>query len=65
MVRIGAARLLPERDLTPDTLSVSIGELGADRAQMLKMATAARSARNVDAAARLADLCMSAGSARA
>ncbi len=65
MVRIGAARLLRERDLTPETLSASIGELTADRAQMLKMAVAARSARNVDAAARLAELCIAAGSVRA
>ncbi len=65
MVRIGAARLLRERDLTPETLGASIGELTADRAQMLKMAVAARSARNVDAAVRLADLCMAAGGVRA
>jgi UDP-N-acetylglucosamine--N-acetylmuramyl-(pentapeptide) pyrophosphoryl-undecaprenol N-acetylglucosamine transferase len=61
MVRIGAARLLPERELTPDTLCASIRELTADRTQLLKMARAARAARNVDAAARLADLCMAVG----
>ena len=44
---------------------VTIGALTADRAQMLKMAVAARSARNVDAAARLAELCIAAGSVRA
>ncbi len=65
MVRIGAARVLPERELTPDALSVCIAELTADRAQMLKMAQAARSARNIDAASRMADLCIAAGSARA
>jgi UDP-N-acetylglucosamine--N-acetylmuramyl-(pentapeptide) pyrophosphoryl-undecaprenol N-acetylglucosamine transferase len=61
MVKIGAGRVLQERDLTPDTLSACIAELTADRARTLKMAQAARSSRNVDAAARLADLCMAAG----
>src|SRR5271166_3454249 len=65
MVRIGAARVLPERELTPDALSACIAELTADRARMLKMAQAARSARNVDAASRMADLCIAAGSAGA
>ncbi|HUE10942.1 MAG TPA: undecaprenyldiphospho-muramoylpentapeptide beta-N-acetylglucosaminyltransferase [Steroidobacteraceae bacterium] len=63
MVRIGAGRVLQERELTPETLSGCIAELTADRARMLKMAEAARAARNVDAASRLADLCMAAGSA--
>ena len=62
MVRIGAGRVLQERDLTPETLSACIAELTADRARMLKMGEAARAARNVDAAACLADLCMAAGS---
>jgi UDP-N-acetylglucosamine--N-acetylmuramyl-(pentapeptide) pyrophosphoryl-undecaprenol N-acetylglucosamine transferase len=62
MVRIGAGRVLQERDLTPESLSGCIAELTADRARMLKMALAARAARNVDAASRLADLCMAAGS---
>jgi UDP-N-acetylglucosamine--N-acetylmuramyl-(pentapeptide) pyrophosphoryl-undecaprenol N-acetylglucosamine transferase len=62
MVRVGAGRVLQERDLTPETLSGCIAELTADRARMLKMGEAARAARNVDAASRLADLCMAAGS---
>jgi UDP-N-acetylglucosamine--N-acetylmuramyl-(pentapeptide) pyrophosphoryl-undecaprenol N-acetylglucosamine transferase len=61
MVDAGAARILQERDLTPETLSVMIAELVADRARLLKMAEAARSARITDAAARLADLCIAAG----
>ncbi len=61
----GPARVLPERELTPERLSACIAELTADRARMLKMAQAARSARNIDAATRLADLCIAAGSARA
>jgi UDP-N-acetylglucosamine--N-acetylmuramyl-(pentapeptide) pyrophosphoryl-undecaprenol N-acetylglucosamine transferase len=63
MVRIGAGRVLQERDLTPDTLSAGIAELTADRTRTLKMAQAARAARNVDAAACLADLCVAGGCA--
>jgi UDP-N-acetylglucosamine--N-acetylmuramyl-(pentapeptide) pyrophosphoryl-undecaprenol N-acetylglucosamine transferase len=65
MVRIGAGRVLKERDLTPETLGAGIGELTADRSRMLQMANAARSARNIDAASRMADLCLAAGGASA
>jgi UDP-N-acetylglucosamine--N-acetylmuramyl-(pentapeptide) pyrophosphoryl-undecaprenol N-acetylglucosamine transferase len=61
MVGAGAARLIQERDLTPESVSGIIAELVADRARLLKMAEAARSARVTDAAARLADLCIAAG----
>ena len=61
MVKSGAARLIQERDLTPETLGNAIGELTADRAQLLRMAEAARGSRVIDAAARLADLCIAAG----
>jgi UDP-N-acetylglucosamine--N-acetylmuramyl-(pentapeptide) pyrophosphoryl-undecaprenol N-acetylglucosamine transferase len=61
MVDVGAARLIQERDLTPARLSAVIAELGADRAKLLKMAEAARTARATDAASRLADLCIAAG----
>jgi len=61
MVGVGAARIIQERDLTPDTLSAIIAELIADRATLLKMAEAARAVRITDAASRLADLCMAAG----
>jgi UDP-N-acetylglucosamine--N-acetylmuramyl-(pentapeptide) pyrophosphoryl-undecaprenol N-acetylglucosamine transferase len=61
MVRIGAARLIQERDLTPESLGETISELLADRVRLLKMAEAARSARVIDAAAQLADLCIAAG----
>jgi hypothetical protein len=46
-------------------LSADLAELTADRPRMLKMALAARAARNVGAAASLADLCMAAGGAPA
>jgi UDP-N-acetylglucosamine--N-acetylmuramyl-(pentapeptide) pyrophosphoryl-undecaprenol N-acetylglucosamine transferase len=63
MVGVGAARVIQERDLTPEHLSAIIGELIADRARLLKMAEAARGARMIDAASRLADLCIAAGAA--
>jgi UDP-N-acetylglucosamine--N-acetylmuramyl-(pentapeptide) pyrophosphoryl-undecaprenol N-acetylglucosamine transferase len=58
MVRSGAARLVQERDLTPEHLSDLIAELTRERAPMLKMAEASRAGRVVDAASRLADFCM-------
>ncbi len=61
MSGVGAARIIQERDLTPDTLSGTIAGLIADRATMLKMAEAARTRRITDAASRLADLCIAAG----
>lgn len=61
MVSIGAARIIQERDLTAEALSEILSELLADRAQLLKMAEAARGARITDAATRLADLCIAAG----
>jgi UDP-N-acetylglucosamine--N-acetylmuramyl-(pentapeptide) pyrophosphoryl-undecaprenol N-acetylglucosamine transferase len=61
MVRLGAARLIQERDLTPQALSGLIAELSADRARLLKMAQAARAARVIDAAERAADCCLAAG----
>ncbi len=61
MVRVGAARVIQERDLTPQRLGETIAELVADKARLLKMAQAARGSRVIDAAAQLADLCMAAG----
>ena len=61
MVKSGAARLIQERDLTPERLGEAIGELINDRKRLLSMAQAARGSRIVDAAAQLADLCIAAG----
>jgi UDP-N-acetylglucosamine--N-acetylmuramyl-(pentapeptide) pyrophosphoryl-undecaprenol N-acetylglucosamine transferase len=61
MVRSGAALLIQERDLTAERLGEVIAELIGDRARLLKMAEAARGSRVIDAAARLADLCLAAG----
>jgi UDP-N-acetylglucosamine--N-acetylmuramyl-(pentapeptide) pyrophosphoryl-undecaprenol N-acetylglucosamine transferase len=64
MVRSGAARLIQERELTAEGLGRAVGELMSDRTRLLAMAEAARGSRVVDAAARLADLCMAAGERR-
>ncbi|MEP6548036.1 MAG: undecaprenyldiphospho-muramoylpentapeptide beta-N-acetylglucosaminyltransferase [Gammaproteobacteria bacterium] len=61
MVQSGAAQVIQERDLTPERLGAAISELAADRSRLLRMAEAARASRSIDAAARLADLCMTAG----
>lgn len=61
MVRLGAARLVQERDLTPEALGRLIEELAGDRARLLDMARAARAAAITDAAERLADFCIAAG----
>ena len=61
MVRSGAARIIQERDLTPESLGEAIAELSADRGVTLHMALAARAARVVDAADRVADQCLAAG----
>jgi UDP-N-acetylglucosamine--N-acetylmuramyl-(pentapeptide) pyrophosphoryl-undecaprenol N-acetylglucosamine transferase len=61
LVAVGAARIVPERELTAERLSAIIAELTANRASMLKMAEAARAQRVTDAATRLADECIAAG----
>jgi UDP-N-acetylglucosamine--N-acetylmuramyl-(pentapeptide) pyrophosphoryl-undecaprenol N-acetylglucosamine transferase len=61
MVRNGAAQVIQERDLTPERLGAAISALVSDRARLLNMAEAARGSRVIDAAARLADLCVAAG----
>jgi UDP-N-acetylglucosamine--N-acetylmuramyl-(pentapeptide) pyrophosphoryl-undecaprenol N-acetylglucosamine transferase len=61
MVGRGAAQIIQERDLTPERLGEAIGTLAADRGAALKMAQASRAARVVDAADRVADLCLAAG----
>jgi UDP-N-acetylglucosamine--N-acetylmuramyl-(pentapeptide) pyrophosphoryl-undecaprenol N-acetylglucosamine transferase len=61
LVTAGAARIIPERDLTPARLSAVIAELTGNRVVLLTMAEAARAQRIIDAAARLAEQCMAAG----
>jgi UDP-N-acetylglucosamine--N-acetylmuramyl-(pentapeptide) pyrophosphoryl-undecaprenol N-acetylglucosamine transferase len=61
LVAVGAAKIIPERELTAERLSETIVALTANRASMLKMAEAARAQRVTDAATRLADECIAAG----
>jgi UDP-N-acetylglucosamine--N-acetylmuramyl-(pentapeptide) pyrophosphoryl-undecaprenol N-acetylglucosamine transferase len=61
MVRVGAALLIQERDLTAQRLGDVVAELAADRGRTLKMAQASRAARVIDAADRAADCCLAAG----
>jgi UDP-N-acetylglucosamine--N-acetylmuramyl-(pentapeptide) pyrophosphoryl-undecaprenol N-acetylglucosamine transferase len=61
MVHIGAGRVLQERDLTAESLCACIADLTADRGRMLRMASAARSARVTDAAVQVANLCLAPG----
>ena len=61
MVKVGAGRVMQERDMTPESLSACIADLTADRTRLLAMAEAARRTRVIDAAAQVADLCMAAG----
>ena len=61
LVRLGAGRILQERDMTADSLCACITDLTADRTRLLAMASAARAARVVDAAEQVADLCLAAG----
>ena len=58
-LRAGAAKLLPERDLTPNSLASTLKTLlDAGRPALLKMAIAARASAIVDADERLADACV-------
>jgi len=66
VVRGGAARLLPESQLTPVSLAATLRELlEAGRPRLAQMATAARGMAITDADERLADACVAAaGGAR-
>lgn len=58
LVGVGAARLLPENVASIDRLSSLLTELGNDRAQLLAMATAARTLAKPEATRRIADCCL-------
>lgn len=58
LVDAGAARLLLERDLTPQRLAAELRELLADPALRLRMAEAARAKAIPDAAERIAEACL-------
>jgi UDP-N-acetylglucosamine--N-acetylmuramyl-(pentapeptide) pyrophosphoryl-undecaprenol N-acetylglucosamine transferase len=52
----GAARMIEEKDLTPERLAAVLGELLGDSARLTAMEEAARKLARPDAAARVADL---------
>ena len=52
----GAARMIEEKDLTPERLAAVLGELLSDTARLTAMEEAARKLARPDAAARVADL---------
>lgn len=63
LVEAGAAVLLPQDRLTPQTLATELAAHGADRAQLLQRATRARALAQPAAAETIADLCQQLGEA--
>jgi len=58
LVRLGAARLIQERDLTPDMLAGTLQPMLADSALRRHMAVAARRAARPDALDRIVRICL-------
>jgi len=58
LVAAGAARLLPQRDLNPESLAQLLVQLLAQPRQLEEMARAAAGLGRPEAAARIADLCL-------
>jgi UDP-N-acetylglucosamine--N-acetylmuramyl-(pentapeptide) pyrophosphoryl-undecaprenol N-acetylglucosamine transferase len=52
----GAARMIEEKDLTPERLAAAVSELLGDTARLTRMEEAARKLARPDAAARVSDL---------
>ena len=63
LVRAGAARVIQERDLTPERLAQEISELLGDRERLVGMAEAARRASWHGASEAIAERCLFAGGA--
>lgn len=61
LVDEGAARLIAQRDASPDALAVQLRELLTDRDLLLEMAKHARAAARTDAAQKVAARCLAAG----
>lgn len=57
LVEAGAARLLPQGQMSGERLAAEMGQLLADRGVLLGMAQKARSLGKAEAARRMADLC--------
>jgi UDP-N-acetylglucosamine--N-acetylmuramyl-(pentapeptide) pyrophosphoryl-undecaprenol N-acetylglucosamine transferase len=63
LVERGAARVLPQKQLSSSGLARVLAELSEDRSQLLKLASAARALACPDATERVADFCLEAMSA--
>ena len=61
LVDEGAARLIAQRDASPEALAVQLEELLGDRDTLLEMARHARAAARTDAAEKVAARCLAAG----
>jgi UDP-N-acetylglucosamine--N-acetylmuramyl-(pentapeptide) pyrophosphoryl-undecaprenol N-acetylglucosamine transferase len=57
MVEAGAARMLRQQDLTPELLAAAVAELWQDQGELQKMAAAAASLGQKDAARRVVEVC--------
>lgn len=64
LVQAGAARLLPERTLTPQTLAAQLQDLLSHRERLIEMAQAARSRAWHGAALKIAHVCLTYAVAR-
>jgi UDP-N-acetylglucosamine--N-acetylmuramyl-(pentapeptide) pyrophosphoryl-undecaprenol N-acetylglucosamine transferase len=64
LVAAGAARLVQERELTPERLCALLRELLADRGALQRMAEAARRSAWIDATPRIVAACLGAATAR-
>ena len=60
LVRVGAARLVAESELTPERLAQELQALLSDRAQLIAMAQAARTTAWTHATAAIVDACLAA-----
>jgi len=58
LVQAGAAQLLPQSELTPETIAARLTLLLADRDSLLRMAQAARTLARSDAAEAVARVCL-------
>ena len=61
LVQAGAAKLIQERDLTPQVLADVLSEVLADHAGLLRMAQAARQQAQPQSCQRIVDACLQAG----
>ncbi len=62
LVKVGAARLLPENELAPQRLAEELESLGTDRGALFTMARIARRLHRAGAAQRVAEYCWEAAS---